>query len=606
MAQSDNLLWMQAPELANARRRQQLGQQLMQAGGDSSPIQSPWQGVARLAQALIGGYESRKGREEIADYGAAQKDELARFLAEDGGAAPRMASPGVAQDMPTAPATPRQPMAAGPVNPDEDVLVRTTWGEGRGEPPVGQAAIAAVMRNRARLSGMSLADVAKQPGQFEPWGNPQTRAQMEALDPNGAEYQRILTNIRSNPDDPTGGATHFYSPTAQAALGRQTPAWATGEGKDIGRHRFFALPFAGKAPGGADPNVTPVAGPGGGAGQTGPVGVSNPDSLDQAQRLMRRAQAAAASNNPLIQRQAPMLAQQADLARQIALARQPREVQPTEAERLAVASGLVPGTPAYQAALRAALDRKGGPLVSIQNTGESKYEAERAQTLGARVKEWEDASVKSAQSLTRLSTMEKYLDQFTTGLGSSAMITAGQLAARLGVPEATLKGLNIDAGTTATGEGIRSLASQLLVGMIGSGGFPANNFSNPDREMLEKSLPGLANSPQGNKIIINVMRAAAQRDLEIGRAWRDWSKTNGDTLQSVRGFQAEVLPKIVERDIVAPILEQGGWVETPTAAPGGATPPPQQGAGPQPGMVENGYRFRGGNPGDPKSWERVQ
>lgn len=45
----------------------------------------------------------------------------------------------------------------------------------------------------------------------------------------------------------------------------------------------------------------------------------------------------------------------------------------------------------------------------------------------------------------------------------------------------------------------------------------------------------------------------------------------------------------------------------PQQAPQGAPPPQmqQQGA-PQPGQVEEGYRFKGGNPGDPNSWERIQ
>ena len=39
------------------------------------------------------------------------------------------------------------------------------------------------------------------------------------------------------------------------------------------------------------------------------------------------------------------------------------------------------------------------------------------------------------------------------------------------------------------------------------------------------------------------------------------------------------------------------------ASPGGNKP--TQRTGPAPGTVENGYRFRGGNPADPKIWERM-
>lgn len=51
--------------------RLQLAQSLIQQGTDTSPIRSPWQGVARLGQVLAGNYIQGKTNEQ---YGALQKD----------------------------------------------------------------------------------------------------------------------------------------------------------------------------------------------------------------------------------------------------------------------------------------------------------------------------------------------------------------------------------------------------------------------------------------------------------------------------------------------------------------------------------------------------
>lgn len=131
-----------------------------------------------------------------------------------------------------------------------DNLIRTVFGEARGEDPRGQQAVASVILNRARQTGQSYDDVVTAPGQFEPWGNPVTRARMLALTPDSPDYQAIAANIAPalNGDDPTGGADHFYSPTAQSSLGRAAPSWDNGKGTDIGRHRFFALGYGGSSP----------------------------------------------------------------------------------------------------------------------------------------------------------------------------------------------------------------------------------------------------------------------------------------------------------------------------------------------------------------------
>jgi hypothetical protein len=134
---------------------------------------------------------------------------------------------------------------AGEIDPDTDALVRTVWGEARNQAPEGRKAVASVIRNRARMSGQPISAVVRESGQFEPWGDPATRPQLEGLDPSSNAYLSILGDIEGD-DDPTGGATHFYSPQAQAAKGRKPPSWDNGTGSDIGDHRFFKLAYGGQ------------------------------------------------------------------------------------------------------------------------------------------------------------------------------------------------------------------------------------------------------------------------------------------------------------------------------------------------------------------------
>ncbi|WP_222047956.1 hypothetical protein [Rhizobium laguerreae] len=49
-------------EVSDQRKR--LAYAMLQQGMDMSPVQSPWQGAARLAQALMGGLEIRQQNEE--------------------------------------------------------------------------------------------------------------------------------------------------------------------------------------------------------------------------------------------------------------------------------------------------------------------------------------------------------------------------------------------------------------------------------------------------------------------------------------------------------------------------------------------------------------
>lgn len=140
---------------------------------------------------------------------------------------------------------------------DRDLAIRTIIGEEGSL--AGQAGVAAVILNRMARGtyGDTLGDVVLAPGQFEPWQrNPGELLRIQPSDPRYARAGQILDAVNSGQiPDPTNGATHFYAPKAQKALGREPPSWASGEGVPLGDTMFYA-------PGGATrrtPNRSDIA-----------------------------------------------------------------------------------------------------------------------------------------------------------------------------------------------------------------------------------------------------------------------------------------------------------------------------------------------------------
>lgn len=215
------------------------------------------------------------------------------------------------------------------------------------------------------------------------------------------------------------------------------------------------------------------------------------------------------------------------------------------------------------------------PQVAIDQRGQSTYDQERGKTAATAIGTIESQAAAAPGTLRQLDQLERASQGFQTGAGAGARMTVGKIAQALGIKDDALPaGLNKDA--IASGEQIQSVTGQLVMSQIGSGGFPANNFSDADRAFLERIQPGIERTPQGNRILIGVLRANAQRNAEIGQAWRDWRKQHGDNLASVQEFQATKLPEITGRDILAPMFQDAIPTEQQTA-PGQvqADPPPR-------------------------------
>lgn len=125
---------------------------------------------------------------------------------------------------------------------DKDLWARTIIGEAGDDPSA--AAVAHVIANRMRsgqFGGQSASGVVLAPGQFEPWST--RRGELLGYSSQSEPYKRasgIVDDLLSGKSaDPTNGATQFYAPAAQHALGRRPPPWDDGTGTRIGAHVFF-------------------------------------------------------------------------------------------------------------------------------------------------------------------------------------------------------------------------------------------------------------------------------------------------------------------------------------------------------------------------------
>jgi spore germination cell wall hydrolase CwlJ-like protein len=213
------------------------------------PMTHWMQGVEMLGDNLVGGLLEGKNKRDKQEAGEMQ----AKMLEQ-------LSAPAASTAMPAATSSPAAVSMAptndkvyandepSPLDPpsgnSRDMLARALLAEAGNQGPVGMQAVANVVRNRAasgNFGGDTVEGVLQKPYQFEPFNTATGRGKMAAMDPNSPRFQEALGAIDRayTGNDPTMGATHFYAPKAQAALGRPAPKWDNGTGVDIGDHRFF-------------------------------------------------------------------------------------------------------------------------------------------------------------------------------------------------------------------------------------------------------------------------------------------------------------------------------------------------------------------------------
>jgi len=149
---------------------------------------------------------------------------------------------------------------------ERDYLIRTIAFEASGETEIGKLAVAYVIVNRKKSGrwGNTIKSVVTSPGQFEPWITQRTAIEKLSVDDPRYRSAAIIADavLRGQTSDPTAGATHFLNPViVRARRGGSLPAWASGEGRPIGRHVFYSPDDVDRSTQQATPPLSAMIGP---------------------------------------------------------------------------------------------------------------------------------------------------------------------------------------------------------------------------------------------------------------------------------------------------------------------------------------------------------
>jgi hypothetical protein len=164
------------------------------------------------------------------------------------------------------------------------------------------------------------------------------------------------------------------------------------------------------------------------------------------------------------------------------------------------------------------------------------------------------------------------LNELQTALASSPSGAEAALVSILG---------NVGIATESTGDvqWANALISKLIPGQRAPGSGP---MSDKDIDLFRASLPRLINTPGGNAKILSTMIAMNNymiREGELADAVKSGAMTRDQYRKEIQALGN-------------PLAEFSG------GATAGAVP-----AGPQPGTVEDGFVFQGGDPANPNNWK---
>lgn len=216
---------------------------------------------------------------------------------------------------------------------------------------------------------------------------------------------------------------------------------------------------------------------------------------------------------------------------------------------------------------------------TVDQRGETEEAKAAGKGAGERRATMFAAAGAASKTLTQLSRVEGLLGQVSQGKMEPARLSISAWAKSFGLNDEVATSLGLDPKGVGSAQALAALSNESVLGKIGPGGLPANNFSDADREFLTGTVQRLGNDPRANKLIIEVGRRVAQIDIERAKGYQKFKADPANKSKGFEDFELSWSEQVAKQDrfgdlrkeaesIVGPPRNDiGGTIQNPGAAP---------------------------------------
>lgn len=188
------------------------------------------------------------------------------------------------------------------------------------------------------------------------------------------------------------------------------------------------------------------------------------------------------------------------------------------------------------------------PQITVDQRGESEEAKAAGAAAGKRRGAMFDAANSATNDLAKLARIETLLKQVDQGKLEPARMTISAWAKSFGVNDDFAKSIGLDPKKVGDTQAVQSLVNELVIGKIGPGGFPANNFSEADRQFLTDIFMKLGNDPRANRILIEAARRTYQANVQRALDYQAWKEDPENKDKSFEKFESYYAKKASQMD----------------------------------------------------------